>query len=110
MIQAIARYWPASIRVNQPGGGMHLWCRLPATIRARTLAREAENEQVIFVPGEPFHVDGGGHHSLRLSFASPEAEHIPEGIRRIGLAIQHLQNRHRPLDDLDTEIERLPIV
>ncbi len=110
MLQAISRYWPSSIRVNQPTGGMHLWCRLPAAMRARTLAHEAENERVIFVPGEPFHVDGGGHHSLRLSFASPETEHITEGIRRIGLAIQHLQNRHRPLDDLNTEIERLPIV
>ena len=24
MIQAISRYWPSSIRVNQPAGGMHL--------------------------------------------------------------------------------------
>jgi 2-aminoadipate transaminase len=110
MLRAIHDYWPSSIRVTQPAGGMHLWCRLPSYMRARTLARVAEQEGVIFVPGEPFHVDGGGHHAIRLSFASSELEHITEGVRRIGLAIHHLETRHQHLNEPDTEIERLPIV
>src|SRR5437899_2018107 len=39
MLDAIKRYWPNDVRVNRPGGGFHLWCRLPGDLRARTLLR-----------------------------------------------------------------------
>jgi len=111
MLEAIATYWPKEVRVYRPGGGMHLWCRLPGDMRARTLLREAANEKVTFLIGEPFHVDGGGHHYMRLSFASPEEAHITEGIRRLGIAMERLlaRRRLRP-DERDQAIERLPLV
>ncbi len=95
MLKAIARHWPENVRVNMPNGGFHLWCRLTGDLRARPLLREATRVrgQVAFVIGEPFHVDGGGQQHFRLSFASPEEEHIEEGIRRIGNAIQRLMER-----------------
>jgi 2-aminoadipate transaminase len=111
MLDAIKKYWPAGIRVNVPGGGFHLWCHLPATISARTLLREAAQEHVAFVIGEPFHVDGGGHHAIRLSFAYPSAEHIEEGIRRIGIVMKRIIARrtmHNEGEDLP--IERLPMI
>lgn len=111
MLQAIHTYWPESVRVNHPAGGFHLWCRLPADLRARSLLREAAHEQVAFVIGEPFHVDGGGHRNIRLSFASPEEAHITEGIQRIGKAMERMLSRRMPpeiRDDL--QIERLPMV
>lgn len=111
MLEAIATYWPEGIRVYQPKGGMHLWCRLPGDMRARTLLRESANEKVTFLIGEPFHVDGGGHHYIRLSFASPEEAHITEGIRRLGVAMDRLiaRRRQRP-DERDQSIEHLPMV
>jgi len=109
MLQAIADYWPDGVRVNHPDGGFHLWCRLPADMRARTLLREAAAEQVAFVIGEPFHVDGGGHQHIRLSFASPEEDHIEEGIRRIGNAMRRIQARRLSRDE-DTQLEHLPMV
>ncbi len=109
MLQAIATHWPAGIRVNHPGGGFHLWCRLPGDMRARTLLREAALEHVAFVIGEPFHVDGGGHHYIRLSFASPEMAHIEEGIRRIGNAMRRIQARHVSRDE-SVQIEHIPMV
>ncbi|GAC1615916.1 MAG: hypothetical protein NVS4B9_05340 [Ktedonobacteraceae bacterium] len=80
-------------------------------MRARTLLREAATEKVTFVIGEPFHVDGGGHHYIRLSFASPTEEHITEGVRRLGIAMDRLiaRRRMRP-DERDQSIERLPMV
>src|SRR5207302_4657554 len=111
MLDAIKRYWPNDVRVNHPGGGFHLWCRLPGDLRARSLLREAANEQVAFVIGEPFHVDGGGQQHFRLSFAYPEEEKIEEGVRRIGVALRHLQARrlqreeHPPL-----HVEHIPMV
>ncbi|HLG64133.1 MAG TPA: PLP-dependent aminotransferase family protein [Ktedonosporobacter sp.] len=111
MLQAIQRYWPESVRVNHPAGGFHLWCRLPADMRARPLLREAAHEQVAFVIGEPFHVDGGGHRNIRLSFASPEEAHITEGIKRIGNAMERIMSRRVPREVRDNpQIERLPMV
>ncbi len=111
MLQAIAACWPANVRVSSPGGGFHLWCRLPAEIRARTLLREAVQERVAFVIGEPFHADGGGQHALRLSFAFPEEEDIVEGIQRIGHAMQRILQQHKLQNDQNAaHTEHLPMV
>jgi 2-aminoadipate transaminase len=111
MLAAIASYWPEAVRVSCPAGGFHLWCRLPPEIRARTLLREAAQEQVAFVIGEPFHVDGGGHQYIRLSFAFPEEESIEEGIRRIGHAMQRILARRTLREEQHSQpIEHLPMV
>jgi DNA-binding transcriptional MocR family regulator len=111
MLAAIRRYWPAGMRVSIPGGGFHLWCRLPGDMRARTLLREAAQEQVAFVIGELFHNDGGGQQHIRLSYASPTEEQIEEGIRRIGLAMKRILARRSPHDKReDIYVEHLPTV
>lgn len=107
MMDAIHRYWPSGVRIQLPSGGMHLWCRLPGDIRARTLLREAAQEQVVFMIGEPFHVDGGGQQYIRLSFASLSDDEIAGGIQRIGVAMQRLLARRIP--DYNP-IERLPMI
>jgi DNA-binding transcriptional MocR family regulator len=111
MLTAIHEYWPASIRVNQPEGGFHLWCRLPAHISARTLQREAAQEHVALVIGEPFHVDGGGRHAIRLSFAFPSTEHLQAGIQRLGKVIERMLERRTTHDEpYDQPPEHLPMV
>ncbi len=114
MLQAIQNYWPANVRVNRPIGGFHLWCRLPNEIRARTLLREAAQEHVAFLIGEPFHVDGGGHQYIRLSFASAEEQHIEEGIRRIGEAMKRIVVRRMIREERgeagELYVEHLPMV
>ena len=111
MLQAIRTHLRDAVRVNPPGGGFHLWCRLQGDVRARALLREATREHVAFVIGEPFHVDGGGQQHFRLGFAFPEEEKIEEGVRRIGVALRHLQARrlqreeHPPL-----HVEHIPMV
>jgi DNA-binding transcriptional MocR family regulator len=110
MLQAIGKYWPAEVRVNHPNGGFHLWCRLPADMRARSLLREAANEQVAFVIGEPFHVDGGGQQHFRLSYAFPDEDDIEEGVKRIGTAIKCLSERRSSRDEQQRHVEHIPIV
>ncbi|GCE11412.1 MocR-like pyridoxine biosynthesis transcription factor PdxR [Tengunoibacter tsumagoiensis] len=109
MLQTIERSWPTGYRISIPAGGMHLWCRLPGEMRARTLLREAAQEQVVFIIGEPFHVDGGGHQYLRLSFASPTEEQLVTGIERIGKAMHRLQSR-RSASTEQSHSDRLPLV
>src|SRR5438270_4206187 len=111
MLEAIAAHWPREVRVNHPAGGFHLWCRLPVDLRARTLLREAASEQVAFVIGEPFHVDGGGQQHFRLSYAFPEEEHIEEGIRRIGNAMKRLLARRDSREEPSKRhMEHIPMV
>ena len=80
-------------------------------MRARSLLREAAHEQVAFVIGEPFHVDGGGQQQFRLSFAYPGEEHIEEGVRRIGNAMRHLMARRFPQEERrKVGVEHVPMV
>jgi DNA-binding transcriptional MocR family regulator len=110
-LQAIAVHWPGDVRVNHPLGGFHLWCRLPGDLRARTLLREAANDQVAFTIGEPFHVDGGGQQHFRLSYAYPEEEHIEEGVRRIGSAMKRLLARRSLREEAQRQqMEHIPMV
>jgi 2-aminoadipate transaminase len=109
MLGAISSYWPEGGRISVPQGGFNLWCRLPGDMRARTLLREAAQEQVTFVIGEPFHVDGGGHQYIRLSFASPSERHIEEGIERIGTVMKRIQER-RPTRGEREFSQRMPMV
>ena len=110
-LQAIETYWPGEVRVNRPQGGFHLWCRLPADLRARSLLREAASEQVAFVIGEPFHVDGGGQQQFRLSFAYPPEEDIEEGVERIGRAMKRLLARRTSREEQRRlHVEHIPMV
>jgi 2-aminoadipate transaminase len=110
-LQAIAAHWPDEVRVSHPAGGFHLWCRLPGDVRARTLLREAANEQVAFTIGEPFHVDGGGQQHFRLSYAFPNEEYIEEGIRRIGSAMKRLLARRSLHEEgARQQMEHVPMV
>lgn len=111
MLQTIEHSWPAEVRITPPGGGFHLWCRLPGDIKARVLLREVAQDRVAFVIGEPFHVDGGGQHSLRMSFASPDPSYIVEGIQSIGNAIQRVLERRGQREEHDiSRVEHLPMV
>jgi len=65
---------PSALRFNVPEGGMYLWCQLPAHVRARTVQEQALRESVMVLAGDPFYVDQGGDHRLRICYtAQPTA-------------------------------------
>ena len=84
MLQAMEEHFPAGIRWTRPQGGMFLWVVLPEGLNSTELLREAVKENVAFVPGAPFHAQGGGDNTLRLSFSNATPEQIREGIARLG--------------------------
>ena len=63
---------------------MFLWATLPGCMSAMATFKRAIREKVAFVPGAPFHVNGGGDNALRLSYVTATEEQIEEGIRRLG--------------------------
>ena len=51
-------------------------------------SRRAVAEGVAYVTGAPFHVDGGGANTMRLTFAKEDAPTIAEGVKRLARAVQ----------------------
>ena len=58
---------------RRPGGGLALWCRLPAP-RAVALAAEAERRGVVVAPGPVFAVGGGLDRWVRIAWTRPADE------------------------------------
>ncbi|MBF6594890.1 MAG: PLP-dependent aminotransferase family protein [Thermaceae bacterium] len=90
MHAALGANLPSQIAWNRPEGGMFLWLRLPEGMAATELFKRSIEQKVAFVPGEPFHANGGGENTLRLSFSQPTEAQIREGIARLGQAAESL--------------------
>jgi 2-aminoadipate transaminase len=73
-----------------PAGGYFLWLDLAEGTDTQALLVEAKGEDVAFVAGPDFMIDGGGN-SLRLSFASVPPDRIPEGVGRIARALERVR-------------------
>ncbi|MGD8899086.1 MAG: PLP-dependent aminotransferase family protein, partial [Desulfobacterales bacterium] len=69
MLQQLAAHFPEEVRWNRPHGGFFIFVRLPKNIDASALLTEAIENNVAFVAGEPFFIDGSGTHTFRLSYS-----------------------------------------
>jgi 2-aminoadipate transaminase len=83
MISMIEKHFPQEVKCTKPEGGMFLWVTLPENISSLHLFKLATKENVAFVPGRAFYVDGGGDNTLRLNFSNSDEEKIEEGIKRL---------------------------
>ena len=90
MVSMIAEYFPEEIKYTKPEGGMFLWITLPDGISSLDLFDLAIKENVAFVPGNAFYVDGGGNNTLRLNFSNSDEEKIEEGIKRLANIIKKI--------------------
>lgn len=88
MLTALEAHLPPGCSWTRPAGGMFLLLRLPESLRAAELLPHALARRVVFVPGDAFHLDAEGAHTLRLNFSHPSPERIGEGIRRLGEVIR----------------------
>ena len=87
MLAAMDRFFPPEVDWTQPEGGLFLWGTLPKYLSSADVLKRSLEQKVAFVPGEPFHPNGGGHNTMRLNFSNATPEKIQEGIRRLGEAI-----------------------
>ncbi|MEF8879296.1 MAG: PLP-dependent aminotransferase family protein [Candidatus Thermoplasmatota archaeon] len=88
MINAIEEYFPEGYICHKPGGGMFAWVTLPFDgIDTETMFLDAIKENVAYVHGKAFHVDGGGEKSMRLNFSYSTNEQIDEGVKRLARVI-----------------------
>jgi 2-aminoadipate transaminase len=73
---------------TKPEGGLFLWVKLPEYISADDMFEDAIKENVAYVIGSAFHVDGSGKNTMRLNFSYPTLYEIEEGIKRLAAAIK----------------------
>jgi 2-aminoadipate transaminase len=90
MLRAIAEHLPRDVRTTKPDGGMFLWATLPAGMSSPELFNLAIEQGVAFVPGQAFHVSGGGQNTLRLNFSNSDEARIDEGMRRLAAAMKQM--------------------
>jgi 2-aminoadipate transaminase len=90
MVSMIEKHFPEEIKYTKPEGGMFLWVTLPENISSLDLFKLATQENVAFVPGKAFYVDGGGDNTLRLNFSNSDEEKIEDGIKRLAKVIKRM--------------------
>lgn len=90
MLETMAETFPSEVRWTHPEGGMFLWGILPPDMDAAEVLKAALEKKVAFVPGFPFHPNGGGENTMRLNFSYSRPEDIREGITRLGAALKEL--------------------
>jgi len=88
MLEALEAHFPEGVKWTRPQGGMFLWVTLPEGMNAEELLPKAVEKMVAFVPGGPFHANGGGENTMRLNFSNAQPEKIREGISRLGQVIK----------------------
>ena len=87
MLAAMDRFFPPEVDWTHPEGGLFLWGTLPKHLSAAEVLKVAIERKVAFVPGDPFHPNGGGHNTMRINFSFSRPEVIMEGIQRLGEVI-----------------------
>ncbi|MCP5094285.1 MAG: PLP-dependent aminotransferase family protein [Chloroflexi bacterium] len=95
MIEMLEELFPTEIQFTRPDGGMFLWVTLPDSISSMDLFHEAVKHNVVFVPGEPFYVDGSGKNSLRLNFSNTDPAGIEVGMDRLAKALAVLMSSNQ---------------
>jgi len=88
MVSMIEEHFPEEIKCTKPEGGMFLWVTLPEGLSSLHLFKLATKENVAFVPGRAFYVDGGGENTLRLNFSNSDEQKIEVGIKRLAKVIK----------------------
>jgi len=88
MIESMEEYFPDEATWVTPEGGMFMWVTFPENVNTKKIFPEALKENVAYVHGGAFYIEGGYNH-MRLSFAYETNERIVEGIKRLGNVLKN---------------------
>lgn len=88
MLAALNEYMPEGTHWTHPKGGLFLWVSLPEGYDTTKIFPKAIEEKVAYVPGEPFHPNGGGENTMRLNFSACNPVTIQIGIQRLAKVLK----------------------
>jgi 2-aminoadipate transaminase len=106
MLEALEECFPTGASWTRPEGGMFLMAKVPSVDTTGLLPR-ALQQGVAYVPGEEFHLGGGGRDTMRLNFSNARPEQIKTGIARLGQLLE-MSVRARKSDVAVTEAGHAP--
>jgi DNA-binding transcriptional MocR family regulator len=83
LVAALAQDLPGWQLTGVPGGGLHVWARLPDGVDDVALAARAAAAGVLISPGRPWFAAEPPAPHVRLTFAGAPAADLAEGVRRL---------------------------
>lgn len=90
MMTAIKKYFPETVSYSQPEGGMFIWIEVPGITDTQELFDHCIQNNVAFVPGEPFYCDEVVPGTFRLNYSNMPEEQIELGMKRLAQAIDEV--------------------
>jgi len=94
MMSAFRQHVPAGkMRFAVPEGGLYFWCEFDASVRAAAVCSEALRDAIVFVPGEPFYVDHGGAHEMRVCYTAQPPEQAAKAARSLARSIAAVERQ-----------------
>ena len=81
---ALQKHFSDLAQWNSPQGGLFFWLTLKQPMDTRTLLKAALEQDVAFMPGEPFFADPDANPGyLRLNFSHIHPARLDEGLKRL---------------------------
>lgn len=81
------KYLPAGTRHTVPEGGLFVWAELPEGLDAKAMLNKCVENNVAYVPGTFFYVEGSHENTMRLNFSNATIEDIDKGMRALGATL-----------------------
>ena len=73
-------HFPTQVQWTEPSGGFFTFVTLPPEMSGDELLQDALEEQIAYISGPAFFVDGGGLNTFRLSYSQASSEDIEAAI------------------------------
>ncbi|MBW4794483.1 aminotransferase-like domain-containing protein [Pseudomonas tolaasii] len=90
---ALQRHFADLADWQTPQGGLFFWLTLKQPLDTRTLLAQALDQNVAFMPGEPFFSEPDRHlGSLRLNFSHIDPARLDEGLKRLAAVVRQAQH------------------
>lgn len=85
MLDGAKKYFPESVSLTNPDGGIFLWCTMPEGIDTGKIFEKAVEKGVAFVPGRTCMADiDKVSNCFRLNYTTVSNEKIDEGMKILG--------------------------
>ncbi len=81
LVNELHRHLPDLAPLTIPGGGLHLWLPLPASVDDLDLVDEARSQHLLLGAGRPYYVTEPPGPRLRLTFAAADEAQLTAGVQ-----------------------------
>ncbi len=84
MVEAAKKYFPESVKVYTPKGGLFLWAELPEKYDSFSLLETAMERGVAYIPAVSFYANKDVKNTMRLNFSGPSLADMDKGMKILG--------------------------